>query len=67
MKLTLSICTPNHLAALKQTLTGLHDLHPPRGFWELLTVNNTSPDGTGVCLGKSALSLIEQFAPEPSV
>ncbi len=67
MKLTLSICTPNHLAALKQTLTGLHDLYPPQGSWELLIVNNASSDGTGAWLGKSALSLIEQFAPEPSV
>ncbi len=52
MKLTLPICTPNHLAALKQTLTGLHDLHPPQGSWELLIVNNASSDGTGTWLSK---------------
>ena len=52
MKLTLSICTHNHLAALKQTLTGLHDLHPPQGTWELLIVNNASSDGTGAWLAQ---------------
>lgn len=52
MKLTLSICTHNHLAALKQTLTGLHDLHPPQGAWELLIVDNASPDGTGAWLAQ---------------
>ena len=52
MKLTLSICTHNHLAALKQTLIGLHDLHPPQGSWELLIVNNASPDGTGAWLAQ---------------
>ena len=46
MKLTLSICTHNHLAALKQTLAGLHDLHPPKKPWELLIVDNASSDGT---------------------
>jgi len=50
MKLTLSICTHNHLAALKQTLAGLHALSPPQGSWELLIVNNASPDGTDAWL-----------------
>ncbi len=53
MKLTLSICTHNHLAALKQTLAGLHDLRPPRKPWELLIVNNASSDGTGDWLTQS--------------
>jgi glycosyltransferase involved in cell wall biosynthesis len=48
----LSICTHNHLAALKQTLAGLHDLHPPQSPWELLIVNNASPDGTGAWLAE---------------
>jgi len=52
MKLTLAICTHNHLAALKQTLAGLHDLHPPQGSWELLIVNNASQDGTGTWLAQ---------------
>jgi glycosyltransferase involved in cell wall biosynthesis len=47
MKLTLSICTHNHLAALKQTLAGLHDLYSPQGHWELLIIDNASSDGTG--------------------
>ncbi len=47
MKLTLSICTHNHLAALKQTLAGLHDLHSPEGPWEILIIDNASTDGTG--------------------
>lgn len=52
MKLTLSICTHNHLAALKQTLAGLRDLHSPKDTWELLIVDNTSSDGTGAWLAK---------------
>jgi len=52
MKLTLSICTHNHLAALKQTLSGLHDLHSPEGPWELLIIDNASTDGTGTWLAQ---------------
>ncbi|MDP2785862.1 MAG: glycosyltransferase family A protein [Sulfurimicrobium sp.] len=52
MKLTLSICTHNHLAALKQTLAGLHDLHSPEGPWELLIIDNASTDGTGAWLAQ---------------
>jgi glycosyltransferase involved in cell wall biosynthesis len=52
MKLTLSICTHNHLAALKQTLAGLHDLHSPEGLWELLIIDNASTDGTGAWLAQ---------------
>jgi len=52
MKLTLSICTHNHLAALKQTLAALHDLQPSKGSWELLIVDNASPDDTGAWLAK---------------
>ena len=46
MKLTLTICTHNHLVALKQTLAALHDLYPPVGHWELLIVDNASADDT---------------------
>lgn len=59
MKLTLSICTHNHLVALKQTLTELHDLHPPQGAWELLIVDNASPDGTGAWLAQGGWQRID--------
>jgi glycosyltransferase involved in cell wall biosynthesis len=59
MKLTLSICTHNHLAALKQTLTGLHNLHSPQGAWELLIVDNASPDGTGAWLAQGGWQRID--------
>lgn len=52
MKLTLSICTHNHLAALKQTLAGLHELCAPEGPWELLIIDNASTDGTGAWLAQ---------------
>lgn len=52
MKLTLSICTHNHLAALRQTLAGLHSLRPPEGPWELLIIDNASTDGTGAWLAQ---------------
>ncbi len=53
MKLTLSICTHNHLAALKQTLAKLHDLQPPKGSWGLLIIDNASTDGTGAWLDQN--------------
>lgn len=52
MKLTLSICTHNHLEALKQTLAGLHDLNSPKDSWELLIIDNASTDGTGTWLAQ---------------
>lgn len=52
MKLTLAICTHNHLPALKETLAGLHDLYSPHGRWELLIVDNASSDGTGPWLAQ---------------
>ncbi|PWB59922.1 MAG: glycosyl transferase family 2 [Nitrosomonadales bacterium] len=52
MKLSLSICTHNHLPALQQTLAGLQGLLRPEGPWELLIVDNASTDGTGAWLAQ---------------
>lgn len=53
MKLSLVICTHNHLAALQQTLRDLAVLQPPRGGWELLIVDNASTDGTQAWLAEN--------------
>ncbi|MBS0174817.1 MAG: glycosyltransferase family 2 protein [Nitrospira sp.] len=46
MKLTLAICTHNHLPALRTTLASLHDLRLPRAPLDILVIDNASTDGT---------------------
>ena len=46
LSLSLAICTHNHAAALRKTLTSLRTLKSPAQDWELLIVDNASSDGS---------------------
>ena len=51
MKITVIICTWNCAELLDRTLKSLRHLHIPEGVsWELLVVNNNSPDNTDAVL-----------------
>jgi glycosyltransferase involved in cell wall biosynthesis len=55
MHVTVAICTWNRAALLDRTLTQLRELRIPAGTtWELLVVNNNSPDDTAAVLARHA-------------
>src|SRR5262245_10371837 len=58
MKVTVAICTWNRAKLLDQTLTGMRDLRVPTGVeWQLLVVNNNSPDQTDAVIERHSRQL----------
>lgn len=55
MKVTVAICTWNRAELLDKTLERMHALRIPDGVdWELIVVDNNSPDDTGAVIDRHA-------------
>lgn len=66
MKVTVAICTWNRARLLDQTLTRLAEMTIPEGVtWEVIVVNNNSPDDTDEVLERhrDRLPLVRLFEP----